>query len=197
MIAIRAHPPRSKIQFVISFSLVFIFALAAFADSATTRPQDDDQTVDKYGWTPQLESVSSRMIELTIAIYNFSKEHQGMLPHNLGQTLSMRGDEALMYLTPADLEANPPPTPLNADWINQHASFIYIAADVPLPQIKLPGTTIMLYSKLDHPYHHPKRGDVVLAFYIDGHGEILTVADAKVQIEKSKQILQALHANAK
>jgi beta-lactamase regulating signal transducer with metallopeptidase domain len=164
-----------------------------------SKPENDDQVQDKNGLTPQAKIIVNNMKQVGLMAIMFANDHKGVLPHDLGETLpySNPGARASLFLTPADLATHQPPSPVTKDWISQNTSYIYLADDLPtgkIPPDARYAQTIMFHTSLDKPLHNPTAGDTVLATYIDGHLEILTLDEAKKEVEVSKKNIKEMKA---
>ena len=120
-----------------------------------------------------------------------------VLPADLGQTLpdhAGRGDAAA-YLTDADerrLDVPNVPTP---DWVNRNTSFVYLAANADYSgqlDAQALGTTVMLHTRFQTPYMHPKVGPVVILTFADAHSELVPVAKAHVWVDRSIRLLDTV-----
>src|SRR5205085_7453528 len=103
-------------------------------------------------------------------------------------------EKAAVFLTPADEQRIDIPRQVSGQWIEDNKSFVYLAGDLDL--IKLPekafGMTVILHSKLDAPFPHPKSGPVIVMGFPDGHAELFPVKDAEAQIEASVKTLKTV-----
>lgn len=187
-----------------------VISAAEAQDVPTTAPtanpnaatQPSDRTADEHGWTPPLVDACARMMQLAQAIAIYQVQHNGQMPKDLGALLSRAagGDGSLparrinLFLTPGDERRITLPAKPTADWVNRNTSYVYLTGGLNTAAIKDPNTKIMLHTKLDAPFTHPKDGDVIVATFIDGHSMILTVDSAKRQIKESKKAFDAARA---
>jgi hypothetical protein len=172
---------------------------------AATPPVSNPPAVDQYGWTTETQLAAMHLKTIGQAFLLYSNDHQMLLPPDLGATVSELDGAPLKsflyYLDPRDNNTIPPsPTP---DWVNKHTPYIYLGSpaihfrDTPLADNA--NSTILVYEDLAHPHPHPKHGPVIVALYADGHAELLTLPEARKQIESSKQTIAnalRLHASA-
>jgi hypothetical protein len=160
--------------------------------NAATQPSDSEP--NRYGWPKSTWETSMRMRELGSAIWQYASSHNDRLPPDLGSVLGYfktHRDGAERCLTPGnERHINIPDNP-SSDWVNHNASYIYLAARANLRKIAGPdvGATVMLHTRLDQPFSHSKVGDVAVLTFIDGHTELLPVAEASKIIESSKKTL--------
>ncbi len=186
---------------------------------AATRPSDLLPASDRApaGWTRQTERAAECAKSVAMLCWGYSVDHHDRFPVDLGQSLQGiyssefvgrpatdgRPPEAGLgeyYLTPEDQRRTTVPAVPTADWINQHTSFTYLAADADLKRLENgvgyiePGV-IVLHTPLATPYHTPG-GDVVVVAYLNPRAGILPVAEARAAIETSKKYLVAARVPA-
>ena len=169
--------------------------------SPTTQPtnpnaatQPSDLQIDKYGWTNNAAECMARMRDLASVAWRYANNHNDRLPPNLGSVIGQfrtAHDAAESCLTPGDERRLKIPDHPTADWINRNTSFIYLAANLNLYRFTntASNTTVMMHTRLDQPFQHPKAGDVVILAFVDGHIELFPVAEAKQIIESSRKKL--------
>ena len=109
------------------------------------------------------------LLNITKAIHLFANDHDGRLPRSLGETLpyiedwtswtesekpkATSAEKARLYLSSRDTAKKHLPDQVTADWINENASYIYLAK----PESKLTdytnlSTTVIAHGKLDEGY---------------------------------------------
>ncbi len=185
---------------IASLALVVLTSAGIAKEQPTTAPAPAtapaEEVVDKEGWTPSLLQVSEGIRALSQPIFIWASRHDHRLPPSLGETIWVRWD-ASVYLTPADrARIDRLPNPPSAEWVNEHTSYVYLAADVSLKAFALPplrkDNTIILHTKLDAPLHHPKQGEVIMVLYDSGGCECLPLAMARTRIETCKKDLDAV-----
>lgn len=85
-------------------------------------------------------------------LYLSTRQSNRAFPHTLGDAVlarpaaspdRARADMA-MFLTPDELERNPPPDKLDPEWVNAHTSYVYLAPDLDVG--KLPSDAPVLYN---------------------------------------------------
>jgi hypothetical protein len=162
--------------------------------NAATQPSD--LQIDKYGWTNTATECMARMRGLASVAWRYANNHNDHLPPNLGSVMNQfrnSHDAAESSLTPGDERLLNIPDHPTADWINHNTSFVYLAANLNLHRFPNTAfnTTVMMHTRLDQPFQHPKAGDVAILAFIDGHIELFPLAEARKIIESSKQKLAA------
>jgi hypothetical protein len=199
--------PLRHFLFAIPLSLIFAIPVSLIrADdthantliTAPTNPnaatQPSDLQLDKYGWTKDASEACHRMMELGRASWNYAQGHNNRLPPDFGSLLGhfkTHREGAESCLTPGDQRRLNIPDRPSADWVNRNASYVFLAANANSNKIAVWGAIVMLHSRLDQPFNHPKSGDVVVLTFIDGHTELFPVAEASKIIEASKKTLAA------
>lgn len=180
-------------------------AAPAVNPNAATQPSDLE--LDKYGWTKDTSEACHRMMELSRAIWIYSANHNDHYPSDLGSLLGRfktPRDGAESCLTPGDQRRVTIPDHPSAAWVDQNASYIYLAARLNQRTFVNPadgksaaiwGATVMLHTRLDQPFTHPKVGDVIILTFIDGHTELFPIAEARKVIEASKKAIAAGHGS--
>ncbi len=160
--------------------------------NAATQPSD--LQIDKYGLTKDQWECMARMRSLAQLTWQYANNHNDRLPPNLGTMLGQvrtPHDAVECWLTPGDeRQLNIPDHP-TADWINRNTSFIYLAANLNLHKFtnKASNATVMMHTRLDQSFQHPKSGDVIILGFVDGHIQLFPIAEARKMIESSKQKL--------
>ncbi len=153
---------------------------------------------------------SDRMELLARRLLAYAAAHQGRLPAGFGALAAdLDGqdlrDLALDCLTPADEQrAGGVPDRPTADWIDQHASYLFPAAGADLTRLtdarrrrsaNVPAATAMFHTRLDQPFYRPAEDDdEVFVITLDGQRQVLTAEAAKTLIEKSGPALTAAGA---
>lgn len=127
----------------------------------------------------------------------FAKEHHNVMPHDLGQTLASKPDvDAAIYLTVADLNAHPAPSPLTAEWVNKNTSYIYLAADAsmnkPPPDPNMHWNDVVMAYTKDPFRFGPHSTFMVNLVFMDGRTETDSVDQAKPRIAESINALRSV-----
>ena len=149
-----------------------------------------------------------RMGVVNAAIMQYTYRHDMHLPPDLGATLPYLSrlatapdeqpkpftpqEQALQYLCPAEAANIELPPIITPEWVNQHASYVYLGdADVVLSG-NLSGTDriVVLHHKLTAG-HTGRRGAMFLLSFLDGHGEGLDRNAAEQLIAQSRKALEA------
>jgi hypothetical protein len=149
--------------------------------------------------TPDYEDTMRRMRKLMHASFSYVQSHQHQLPPDLGAVSPALkdGDAPNCFLTPADQLQTKIPATMSADWVRQHTSFVYLAANVDLQKLTSAnadlGSVILLHTKLDEPFIAPRMGKVIAAYTMHGD-DLIPLADAPAAIAKSLKILDGARA---
>ncbi len=176
---------------------------AAWAERAAS--EDLQERIDQYGWTPILSRSVTPMKYVGIALLLYAREHDNRLPPTLGNALPYGDDElslaskARTYLLPRDQHGVAWPGTPTPEWVNANTSYVYLGRNVDLSRMppEVQNRTIVFHSQRDAPLKHPKSGDVMIAIFLDGHGEILTPAEALPAIAASQKALDAARGSAR
>ena len=168
---------------------------------ASTQPRDLE--LDAGGWTREQKLVGIKLRSAAFAAMQYAHDHDQHLPPDLGSAMAYidkgtPSEEAKLFLTPRDEERIRVPDVPTPEWVNQNTSYVYLAQDVDLNKLSeaAKSQTILMHTKLDDPFPHPKSGKVVVAAWVDGHSEILPPELAVRCIAESKKILEAARAPA-
>jgi prepilin-type processing-associated H-X9-DG protein len=125
---------------------------------------------------------ASNMRQIGQGILLYSNDHQGAYPPDLGTLVKEEPLTAEVFVCP-DSDTNVPHkmTPdQTRDWVNAHSDYFYLGAG--LTQQTALGTTVVLYER-----DKAHGGDGMNILYGDGHVEFQRLANAKLQIDRSKQ----------
>jgi prepilin-type processing-associated H-X9-DG protein len=124
---------------------------------------------------------ASNLRQIGMGIMQYSAEHQGAYPPDLGTLVKTQDIPIVAFVSPDSNTAAPPNlTPdQGADWVNNNSDYIYIGAG--LKQGAAP-ENVVCYEK--EAIHH---GDGMNILYGDGHVEWQGVAEGRQQIEQSKK----------
>jgi hypothetical protein len=173
-------------------------ATAPSNPNAATQPSD--LNLDGMEPSDYVDQSASRMKEAGIFVWEYAKSHNDNLPADLGILLlqDMSRQCAECFLTPGEERRTPVPDKPDADWVNHHTSYVYIAAGINRAKI-VPkgntaagvwGTTVMFHTRFDQPFFDPKLGDVIILTYLDGHSERQPLKNARKIIEASEKVLE-------
>jgi hypothetical protein len=160
--------------------------------NAATQPSDLE--LDKYGWPKDAQEACHRMMKLGPAIWSYARNHEGRYPSDFGfmfDHFKTHREAAECCLTPGDQRRLNIPDHPSADWVNRNASYVFLAANANSNKIAVWGAVVMLHTRLDQPFQHPKIGDVIILTFIDGHTDLFPVAEASKIIEASKKTIAA------
>jgi len=174
-------------------------ATAASNPNAATQPSD--LNLDGMEPSDYVDQSAIRMKEAGIMVWEYAKAHDDHLPADLGvllrQDISRQCAEC--FLTPGEERRTPIPDKPDADWVNHHTSYVYIAAGINRAKIVPKGSTaagvwgatVMFHTRLDQPFFDPKLGDVIILTYLDSHTMREPLNKARKIIEASEKVLES------
>ncbi len=141
------------------------------------------------------------------AMVAYSKEHDGMLPPDLGATLpyvmkdAKAKDRAQVFLSPARERAGAAPDELTSEWVNSNSSYTYLSpGSVNLKLAQEAGAQILVHGPVAEAYDTMTPGghEAVVAIGMSYNYPWLFAADhVERMARESREILQTLHAATK
>jgi beta-lactamase regulating signal transducer with metallopeptidase domain len=166
------------------------------------------------GPLPDYEHAWRDLTILIDAIERYAADHKGELPPDLGATILYLNpallaadtpiERARVYLSPAAERTSPLPDALTPDWVNQHATYIYLGGrDITLADVGRSTEYALLHTNPDEPITWVFNNDepaTMLACAFGTKSMVLSYGDrdfAVKQIATARKKIDELRAKSK
>jgi hypothetical protein len=142
---------------------------------------------------------------ITMALIAYAKEHNNMLPPDLGATLeylklgegASEREKALVFLSPKAERSTGIPEAVTREWVNRYTSYTYLASSLDLKLVREAGIQWLLHGPLDEAWDIMERGNELHAVamgHVVGGAMLMDQESARTGAAESKQSLDAIRA---